>query len=116
MLTTNQIKYYFYILKQNNMNTKTLNQHKQTICDLTNKLFEVEELEAKHISDMLFNYMNATRCINDADDDELIEKFVDNCNRADLNILIIENEFEEVFNPIEDEEKEERIPLENKEC
>lgn len=98
------------------MNTKTLNQHKQTICDLTNKLFEVENLDAKHIEDMLYVFMNLTGVVDDKNDDEVIAKFVDNCNRADLNILIIENEFEEVFNPIEDEEKEERIPLENKEC
>ena len=84
------------------MNTKTLNQHKQTICDLTNKLFEVEELEAKHISDMLFNYMNAVSIINDSDDDELIEKFVDNCNFMNVTVLHIERIFDETFFPKEE--------------
>ena len=77
---------------------KNLTKHKQIICDITTKLFEVENIDADIIPSILFTYMNAVDCINDAQEDiDLLEKFVDNCNRADINILLVERLFDETF-------------------
>lgn len=84
------------ILKTKTM--KNLTKHKQIICDITTKLFEVENIDADIIPSILFTYMNAVDCINDAQEDiDLLEKFVDNCNRADINILLVERLFDETF-------------------
>ena len=77
---------------------KNLTKHKQIICDITTKLFEVENIDADIIPSILFTYMNAVDCINDAKEDiDLLEKFVDNCNRADINIILAERLFDETF-------------------
>ena len=81
---------------------KNLTQHKQIICDITNKLFEVENLNAQHIEDFLFAYMNTVGIIDDTDDLDIIKKFVDNCNRADINILLVEHLFEKAFNEVKE--------------
>lgn len=76
---------------------KNLKQHKQIICDITNKLFEVENIDADIIPSILFTYMNAVNCLTEAEDLDLIDKFVDNCNRADISILLVERLFDETF-------------------
>jgi hypothetical protein len=76
---------------------KNLKQQKQIICEITNRLFEVENIDADTIPNILFQFMNAVGCINDTDDLDLIDKFVDSCNRKDLSILLIERLFDKAF-------------------
>jgi len=76
---------------------KNLTKHKQLICDMTTKLYEVENIEANLIPSMLFAYMNAVGCINDTDDFDLIDKFADSCNREDISILLVERLFDKAF-------------------
>lgn len=76
---------------------KNLTQQKQIICDITNKLFEVENIDADIIPNILLTYMTAVGCIDDSEDTELIETFVDNCNRQDISILLVERLFDETF-------------------
>ena len=79
------------------MKNLKLNTNKQIICDLTTKLFEVENLDAKHIEDCLFTVMNSMRLLSEAEDEALIKKFVDSCNRLDISILLVERLFDETF-------------------
>lgn len=97
---------------------KNLTKHKQLICDMTTKLYEVENIEANLIPSMLFAYMNAVGCINDTDDFDLIDKFADSCNREDISILLVERLFDKAFleekEPIFEEvfnEKEDVAPM-----
>ena len=77
---------------------KNLKQQKQIICDITNRLFEVENIDADTIPNILLTYMTAVGCIDDSEDTELIETFVDSCNRKDLSILLVERLFDKAFN------------------
>lgn len=96
---------------------KNLTNHKQLICDITNKLFEVENIDADIIPNILFTYMNAVNCLTEAEDLDLIDKFVDSCNRKDLSILLVEQLFDKAFNEVKEpifeevfNEKEEVAP------
>jgi hypothetical protein len=94
---------------------KNLKQQKQIICDITNRLFEVENIDADIIPNILFTYMNAVGCLTEAEDLDLIDKFVDSCNRKDLSILLIERLFDKAFFEIKEPTFEE-VFNEGKEC
>jgi len=91
------IKYIILYLYSKTKVMKNLTKHKQLICDMTTKLYEVENIEANLIPSMLFAYMNAVGCINDTDDFDLIDKFADSCNREDISILLVERLFDKAF-------------------
>jgi hypothetical protein len=83
-----------------------LSEHKQIICDIVSRLYDIEGIDAKHIEEMVWGYFNAAQLsTNGTDDADVIEKFVDGCNRHDLTDLIIDRLFEFHFNIPYDHEK-----------
>ncbi len=82
---------------------KNLLKHKKNICEITAKLFDLECLHEEHTKAMLFAYLKESEIIIDAEETEQIETFINECNRQDISLPIVQKIFDEVFSDEEED-------------